>query len=53
MKKNLKRIPFVKETVLGLSLRFARGGGDMGPGTTTVQVPTFSDNDCASAGVAV
>ena len=52
MKKNPKRIPFVKETVLGLSLQSARGG-DMGPPfTTSVQVPTVSE-DCSSVGEAV
>lgn len=51
MKKNLKRIPFVKETVLGLSLQSARGGGEINPATTSVQVTTFSDNiDCPSVG---
>jgi hypothetical protein len=49
MKKNPKRIPFVKETVLVLSLQSARGGDLDPPFTTTVQVSTVSD-ECPPAG---
>jgi hypothetical protein len=42
MKKEPKRIPLVKETVLVLSLQSARGG-DLGyPETTSIGVPTVS-----------
>ena len=51
MKKNPKRIPFVKETVLDLSLQSARGG-DPAPETTTVHPPTFSDG-CPSTGYVI
>lgn len=49
MRKNPKRIPFIKETVLVLSLQSVHGGGDMAPATTGAYVPTVS-NACGLPG---
>lgn len=51
MKKIRKRIPLVRETVFVLSLQSVHGGDPEPPFTTSVQVPTVSE-DCSSVGEA-